>query len=101
MKEVTMDIEWRTAQFFLEEEGVCEVEVDDDNHTKFRCSCTGFQKSARCKHVKFVRDAMEANGGALQVQIPESMSDEEAILAMMNRESFRDFVMKYGKVEVI
>jgi hypothetical protein len=101
MKEVTMDIEWRTAQFFLEEEGICEVEVDDDQHNKLRCSCVGFAKAARCKHTKFVRDAMDANGGALQIQIPADMSDEEAILAMMNKDSFREFVIKYGKVEVI
>lgn len=101
MKGVEMQIDWRTIQMFLDENGVYEVEVDVDNNKKVRCSCSTFKLSARCKHVKFVRTQMDAGEGHYSIQIPVDISDEEAHLAMSSAELFRNFIIKYGKVEVI
>jgi hypothetical protein len=101
MKDVNMDIAWRTVQLFLEDYGVVEVEVDQENHNKARCTCQGFQRLAKCKHIKFVKDAMEENDGHYSIQIPVDVDENIAIAAMKSAESFRDFVIKYGKVEVI
>jgi hypothetical protein len=96
-----MDIEWRTAQFFLEEDGTCEVEIDLDSHKKFRCTCLAFSKSARCKHTIWVKETMEKNEGRFQIQIPVDMDDDAAFEAMSTAEGFREFILKYGKIEVI
>lgn len=101
MKEVEMEIDWRTVQLFLDENGVAEVEVDVENNKKVRCTCKTFSSSARCKHVKYVRNLMEQNDGHYSVQIDVNVPDEEAIKAMSTREGFREFVLKYAKVEVI
>jgi len=47
MKEAAMDIQWRTIQLFLEEYGIVEVELDQDNNQKVRCTCPPFSKAAR------------------------------------------------------
>lgn len=101
MKETSMDIKWRTVQLFLEEYGVCEVEVDQENNQKARCTCPGFNRTGRCKHVKHVRDMMNANDGHYSIHIPVEVEEEEAINAFADASKFRDFIIKYGKVEVI
>jgi hypothetical protein len=101
MKGLQMDINWRTVQVFLETAGVFEVEVDQTNNKKARCTCPAFGNSARCKHVKFVKQQMEQNDGHYSVSIPVDIPDEEAIKAMATAEDFREFILKYGKVEVI
>jgi hypothetical protein len=101
MEEATMDISWRTVQVFLDEDGVCEVDVDSENNTKVRCSCMAFSRLARCKHAKFVKDKMSNNNGHYAIQIPVNVDDALAAEAIKTSEGFREFVIKYGKVEVI
>jgi hypothetical protein len=103
MKDVTMDIDWRTVQLFLDNTtmGVFEVQIDSENNRKVRCTCPAFNNSARCKHVKFVKNSMEQNDGHYSIKIPVEISDEEAFVAMSDSESFREFIIKYGTVEVI
>lgn len=101
MKEVDMDIQWRTVQLFLEEEGVYEVEVDYDNCKKVRCNCKTFLSTAKCKHQKWVKTQITDNGGHFSIQIPVELDEDEALLAMSTPEGFREFVLTYGKVEVI
>jgi hypothetical protein len=96
-----MEIEWRTVQMFLGDEGVSEVSVDSEDPTKIRCSCTVFQKNARCKHSKFMRDKFQTRQEAVQIKIPDNVSDEELEQAFKDTQSFRDFVIKYGKVLVL
>ncbi len=101
MKETTMDIKWRTVQIFLEDYGVAEVEVNQENNQQARCTCPGFSKSGRCKHTKHVKDVMSENDGHYSIHIPMEVDEEEAIRAMHDGDLFRSFVIKYGKVEVI
>lgn len=103
MKDVTMDIDWRTVQMFLDETtfGVFEVQIDSDNNRKVRCDCPAFSNSARCKHVKFVKNKMNENDGHYAIKIPVEISDEEAFIAMSDSDSFRDFIIQYGTIEVI
>ena len=98
-----MDIQWRTVQFFLDENNgdISEVQVDVDNAKKVRCSCTNFQLSAKCKHQKFVRKLMDENNGNFTIHIPEDMDDEEALAHIADANNFREFILTYGKVEVI
>jgi hypothetical protein len=102
MKEVSMEIDWRTVQFFISlEDGVSEVSIDALNPRKVRCSCRNFSRTARCKHTKFVKDKMDENDGHFSVHIPSDVSDEEGIAAIMKPDTFREFILKYGSPEVI
>jgi len=101
MKELSMDITWRTVQLFLEDYGVVEVEVDHENPNKMRCTCPSFDRFARCKHTNHVRVSMKGNDGHYSIQIPVKVDEQEAVAAMENSAAFRAFIVKYAKVEVI
>ncbi len=101
MKEAQMLNDWRTVQLFLEENGVFEVQIDSINKTLVRCSCRGAKPQTKCAHAKFVRENMLENDGHYAVHIPVEVDEDEAMEAMDNAESFRNFIIKYGKVEVI
>ena len=98
-----MEIEWRTVQFFLDEEEfiIAEVSVDALNSKKTKCSCSKFQRTARCKHIKFVQDKMAESGGVFNLKIPAGVDDEAAMDALYDTELFRELVLKYGKIEIL
>lgn len=100
-EEMMSDIDWRTVQLFIGEEGVSEVSLDVENSRRVRCTCSMFSTMARCKHVKYVKKKVADNNGNYSVYIPEDVEDEEAIEALSNAESFRQFVLDYGKIEVL
>ena len=86
---------------FLGEEGVSEVSVDADNAFNVRCTCPSYSKFKKCKHSNFVLNKIEDNNGHYGVQIPDTVDDEVAFEALNNEESFRYFVIRYGKIEVL
>jgi hypothetical protein len=97
-----MEIEWRTVQFFINEEmGTSEVMVDALNSKKVRCTCPKFNKRAGCKHTKWVKEKMERTGGIFNLVIPPEVPDEEAMDALDDMLLFRELVIKYGKPEVL
>jgi hypothetical protein len=96
-----MDIDWRTVQMFLSEEGIAEVEIDTDNSSKVRCSCPSFQKNARCKHQRKVRATIAENFGHYTVLVPEDVPEEVALTAMSDPQKMREFIIRYGRVEVL
>lgn len=96
-----MSIDWRTLQVFLDNEGVCEVEADHDDYEQMRCSCAVFATARKCKHTRHVKREIIKNGGTYAIKISSAIDDEDIIDAMKTAESFRDFVLKYAKIEVI
>jgi hypothetical protein len=101
MRGLDMEIDWRTVQLFLDDSGVSEVEIDSEDSSKVRCDCKAFFRSARCKHTRYVRAEMLRNDGNYAIKVPMDISDEEALDAMSSSTTFREFILKYGKVEVI
>ena len=100
MKGVSMS-DWFTIQMFLLDDGVCEVLGHTDDYRKMRCTCSSYTPIGKCKHVKFSRKKMEETEGVLHLTIPPSVTDDEADSIMRTSESFREFVIKYGKVEYL
>lgn len=101
MKENTMTHDWRTVQLFIGDNGISEVEVDSLNSKNVRCTCTGSAATGRCPHVKYVKNTMLKNDGHYTVSIPVELDEEEVEIAMKTAESFREFIIRYGKVEVL
>lgn len=64
------------------------------------CTCPGFKARANCKHVRFVQERIDGNGGAYPMEVSVKATQEDADAASESDEAFRDFVVKFGKVEV-
>jgi hypothetical protein len=96
-----MTNDWRTVQLFLDVDGVAEVEVDSKNPKLTRCTCPSHNSVRGCAHTKYVKKNMQENDGHYTVSIPVEVDDEDAIAATSSAEAFRNFIIKYGKVEVI
>lgn len=101
MKGAAMTNTWRTVQMFIEEAGVFEVEVNSEDSSKVRCSCRAFENSSRCKHSKYVKNAMAQNDGHYAIHVPVDVDDDAAANAMDSAEAFREFIIKYAKVLTI
>lgn len=102
MKGMSMETPWRTVQLFISAQaaGVFEVEVDTDSKA-VRCSCPVWKKTDTCKHANFVKSKMRMNNGHYSILVPTEIPEEIAIEASDDPAKFRDFVVKYAKVEVI
>ena len=98
MRESTMS--WQITQLFLSDTGVHEVHVQSET-SKLRCNCPGFSDRKACKHVRFVRDRMELNGGIYPVEISSRVSHEESMYASQDPIAFRELLLQYGKIEAI
>ena len=94
--------EWRTVQVFISNQaaGIFEVEIDT-NSRDIRCSCPVWKKTMTCKHVKFVDLRMRDNDGHYSIQIPSDIPEDMAIDASDDATTFREFVLKYAKIEVL
>jgi hypothetical protein len=102
MKGNDVQTSWRTVQLFISAQaaGIFEVEVDTETK-KLRCSCPKWKKFFSCKHVRFVHDRMIVNGGHYSVLIPQEVSEDLAFEANDDAAKFREFVVKYAKIEVL
>jgi hypothetical protein len=102
MKGGSVKTSWRTVQLFISAQaaGIFEVEVDTETK-KLRCNCPKWKKTFNCKHVRFVEDRMYMNSGHYSILIPEEIPEELALDASDTAEKFREFVVKYAKIEVL
>ena len=95
-----MDIEWRTIQFFISSNGVCEVQSDETSHKKLRCSCKDFGLLARCKHTKFVKDRI-GDTGTYTVRLADDTDEETVTAALEDADMFRKFLIYHAKIEAL
>lgn len=92
---------WRTIQQFISEQaiGIFEVEVNTDTK-ETRCNCPLWAKKGSCKHIQFVNFRIK-NTGHYSILIPPEVSEEMALEANDDPAKFREFVVKYAKIEVL
>lgn len=103
-----MDENWRTIQMFIAGElndkdalEVSEVSIHADGPSSIQCTCKDYRKLSMCKHVNYVAKKIEKNQGSFGLMIPEDIPDELAYLAFNDAESSRNFILHYGKIEVM
>lgn len=101
MKGSNVEADWRTIQIFLSNDGVHEVEMFTNDPRKMRCTCPVYKQGKRCKHIRHIRGIMEHNGGDYSVMIPDTLSEAEIEQAILEPDTFREFLVKYSKIEVI
>lgn len=102
MKGQQMSTPWRTVQVFISSQaaGIFEVDVDTDTK-KLRCNCPKWKKTFDCKHVRFVHERMIMNDGHYSILVSNEVPEELALEASDDPEKFREFVVKYAKIEVL
>ena len=91
----------KLVQIFLSQSsslGVYEVSITEDK--VFICTCPGYVAKSSCKHVNFVKSRVKNNQGVYPLEISTRCTDEDAEKAMDSPESFREFILKFGKIEV-
>jgi hypothetical protein len=102
MREETME-GIKVVQIFLNDNihvgGIYEVSVTDDG--SLVCSCPGFEVSKKsCKHIAYTADKVRKNHGVYPIKFSKPISEEEATMAEQSTELWREFYLKYGKIEV-
>lgn len=103
MKGTSMD-NFRVIQFFLTpstSNGPSIFEVSANSTTdKLKCTCPGFQGRSTCKHTKFVQARIDNNMGTYPLEVSTRATREDAKKATESNEAFREFLLKFGKIEV-
>ena len=101
MKGPSMSSSWRTVQQFISEQAIGVFDVDVNTETKeTRCNCPVWLKRGSCKHVQFVNFRIK-HTGHYSILVPNEISDEMAVEANEDPDKFREFVVKYAKIEVL
>jgi hypothetical protein len=102
--EELMDDQLKLIQVFLTQgsvPGPSVYEVSQTNDNTLVCTCPGYRGRGSCKHVKFVRARIEENDGVYPLEITYKATLEDATKAKQSNKDFRDFVLKFGKIEVV
>lgn len=87
----------KTIQFFVSINGVDEVMAD--KNSKLSCTCDGFTTRKRCKHITWCE--LELSQGTFPIQVDKATPDHAIKKAKESDEAFRDFLIRYGKIEAI
>ena len=104
MKENKVRNDLKLVQVFLPNTttsgpGIYEVSVGNPN--EFYCTCPGFAGRLKCKHINFVKARIESNNGNYPLEISSRATPYDAERARESNQEFREFIIKFGKVEVI
>ena len=92
------DQETKLIQVFLSQQttpGPAIYEVSTTQEGDIICTCPGFNGRSTCKHAR-----IKNNNGAYPLEISKRATKEEADLAQVSTELFRDFIIRFGKIEV-
>lgn len=101
MKGQQMSSAWRTVQLFISAQGAGIFEVEVETETKdTRCNCPVWSKRGSCKHIQFVNDKIKYTGH-YSIMVPNEIPEEMALDANTDAKKFREFVLKYAKIEVL
>lgn len=96
-----MDSNWRALQIFLSPKvGVFEVS-EHMVSGELRCTCTSFTARRHCRHTRWVGRRRDANDGVFPMQVTTTAKHEDAARARQSSQEFRDFVLRYGRIEVL
>jgi hypothetical protein len=104
MMEANVNEDLKLIQVFLTQgnvPGPSVYEVSQDPDNRLICTCPGFRGRMTCKHVKFVNARIESNNGVYPLEITYRATPEDAIKAQTSNKEFREFVLRFGKIEVV
>jgi len=101
------DSETKVVQIFLTLDenlpAIYEVSVSATNRRLF-CNCPGFNSRNQCKHIKFVKARIDTSQDTSHylVRLDDSTPDDQLDKVLsMDMQSYREFIVKYGQIEVL
>lgn len=93
---------WRTVQVFLSPRNPAVYEVElNTNTAASRCSCPTYRAKDECRHTNAVRARMADAGGQYPILLNESAEHSALSDSLDDPEKFREFILRFGKVEVL
>lgn len=102
--EAFVDDDVRLVQLFLTDNqipGPSVYEVGVNYSGKAICTCPSFKGRNSCKHSKFVQTRLDVNGGLYHMELTSKPTVEDAEKAKRSERDNRDFIIKFGKIEVV
>jgi len=78
--------------------GIFEVSINE--HDRLHCNCPGFTARESCKHTTFVKARMDENNGVYPLAISNKATAYDSEMAKSSNKTMRDFVIRFGKIEV-
>lgn len=93
----------RLVQVFLSTSpnpGLGVYEVSSDARGDLQCNCSMFSSKKNCKHTRLVDVRIKNNNGNYPLEISNRATDDDAAKAKESNDAFREFVLKFGKIEV-
>lgn len=93
----------KLVQVFLSQSqtpGPSIFEVTSNEAGTLFCTCPGFRGRSTCKHTKFVQARIDSNNGNYPLEISSRATADDAAKARSSSKDFREFVIKFGKIEV-
>jgi len=99
-----MTSEWRVLQLFLPPQdsplAIYEVEMEVATR-RVRCNCGTYLVQSTCKHERLVKSRIKSNGGQYPLSLHVNASPHDHSELFKDKEKFREFIIKYGQVEVL
>jgi len=97
----------KVVQFFLTNDdelpALYEVHLVKESR-RLVCTCPGFKGRDICKHIKFVRSRITSDGVTSHYALRLDEDTPEPVLesvAKMSPQEYRDFISRYGIIEVL
>jgi hypothetical protein len=77
------------------------IEVGVNDSKKVVCNCNRFIANTSCKHVRFVKYSMEKNNGVYDNGVSIRATAQDKHRASLSSKNRREFVARFGTIEVI
>jgi hypothetical protein len=77
------------------------IEVGITDSQKVICNCNRFIASTSCKHSRFVKYSMEKNNGVYDNGVSHRATTQDKQKASLSSKNRREFVARFGTIEVI
>ena len=104
---IMADVTQKVVQIFLtmnaDLPAIYEVSISSIDK-RLACNCPGYESKDTCKHLRFVKNRLDGSDGRttyllrLDDETPEDAIDR---IKTMSGNEYREFIIKYGKIEVL
>lgn len=77
------------------------IEVGVTQDKKVVCNCAKFILKNTCRHSRYILSQMDDNGGEYPYGVSSRATKEDKDKAQLSNKNFREFIVKFGTIEVI
>ena len=78
---------------------IVEVSLTDDRRVV--CNCLKFEPKQSCRHSRYIKALMDDNKGEYPYGTNSRATPEDIAKSKLSNKNFREFIVKFGSIEVI